>query len=139
MSAARSAAHALIQRYYDAFNSGDRDAFLALLAEDVVHEINQGGREKGKAAFRAFLGRMDRCYREEVQDLVVMAAEDGAHGAAEFYISGAYIATDEGLPAAAGQSYRLRVGAFFDIKDGLMARVTNYYNLQDWMAQVGGA
>jgi len=30
-------------------------------------------------------------------------------------------------------------GAFFDLKDGKVARVTNYYNLQDWIAQVGTA
>lgn len=136
MTDARSTAAALIQRYYDVFNGGDRAAFLALLTEDVVHDINQGGSEQGKAAFRIFLERMDRCYREEVQELVVMAAEDGTRGAAEFYIQGAYVATDEGLPPATGQTYRLRVGAFFDIKDGLVSRVTNYYNLQDWIAQV---
>ena len=138
MTDARSSATALIQHYYDTFNGGDREAFLALLTEDVVHDINQGGSERGKAAFRAFLERMDRCYREEVQELVVMAAENGTRGAAEFYIQGAYVATDEGLPPATGQTYRLRVGAFFDIKDGLVARVTNYYNLQDWITQVVG-
>ena len=136
MTDARSAAAALIQRYYDVFNGGDRAVFLQLLAGDVVHDINQGGSEQGKEAFRTFLERMDRCYREEVQELVVMASEDGARGAAEFYIQGAYIATDEGLPPATGQTYRLRVGAFFEIKNGLVARITNYYNLQDWMAQV---
>ncbi len=139
MTDARSAAAALIQRYYDTFNGGDRAAFLALLSDDVVHDINQGGSEHGKSAFQTFLERMDRCYREQVQGLVVMAAEDGTRGAAEFYIQGAYIATDEGLPPATGQTYRLRVGAFFDIKDGLVARITNYYNLQDWIAQVVGS
>ncbi|MDB6116586.1 MAG: hypothetical protein JWO08_367 [Verrucomicrobiaceae bacterium] len=139
MTDARSAATALIQRYYDTFNGGERSAFLSLLADDVVHDINQGCSEYGKSAFQAFLQRMDRCYREEVQELVVMAAEDGTRGAAEFYIQGAYIATDEGLPPATGQTYRLRVGAFFDIKDGLVSRITNYYNLQDWIAQVVGS
>ena len=138
MSEARTAAISLIQRYYDAFNGGDREAFLELLADDVAHDINQGGTEHGKAAFRAFLERMDRCYREEAQDLVVMASDDGTRGAAEFFIRGAYVATDEGLPPAAGQAYRLRVGAFFDIRDGRVARITNYYNLQDWIAQVVG-
>ncbi len=41
----------LLQRYYVAFNSGDMGAFLSLLAEDVVHDINQGGREQGREAF----------------------------------------------------------------------------------------
>ncbi|MHB1082855.1 MAG: ketosteroid isomerase-related protein [Prosthecobacter sp.] len=127
----------LIETYYSTFNSGDREAFLALLADDVVHDINQGGAETGRAAFRAFLERMDRCYREQVCDLVVFATEDGARGAAEFYIEGEYLSTDEGLPPAAGQRYRLRVGAFFDLQDGKVRRVTNYYNLEEWLRQVG--
>lgn len=132
----RTGSLALIRRYYDLFNSGDRESFLALLADDVVHDINQGASETGKDAFRAFLVRMDRCYREQVQDLAVMASEDGSRGAAEFFIDGTYLATDEGLPPANGQKYRLRVGAFFEVRGGLIARVTNHYNLQDWMRQV---
>ncbi len=50
----------------------------------------------------------------------------------------AYISTDEGLPPAKGQTYRLRVGAFFEIKDKQISRITNYYNLQDWIEQVVG-
>ena len=138
MPDARLQSIALIQRYYDTFNGEDREAFLNLLTENVVHDINQGGSEHGKSAFRAFLERMDRCYREEVQELVVMASEDGSRGSAEFFIQGAYLATDEGLPPATGQTYRLRVGAFFEINDGLVARITNYYNLADWTAQVVG-
>ena len=126
----------LIRSYYAAFNSGDRDAFLSLLTDDVRHDINQGGGEVGKGAFRTFLQRMDRCYREQVENLVVFASEDGTRGAAEFFIRGEYVSSDEGLPSAAGQKYHLRVGAFFDVKDGRVARVTNYYNLQDWIAQV---
>lgn len=136
MATLQQQAHALIQTYYTTFNSGDREAFLALLTEDVVHDINQGGVETGRAAFRTFLERMDRCYREQVCDLVVFSNEDGTHGAAEFYIEGEYLSTDEGLPPATGQRYRLRVGAFFDLQDGKVRRVTNYYNLEEWLRQV---
>ena len=139
MSDSNSSTLELIQKYYDTFNQGDREAFLQLLSDDVVHDINQGGAEVGVAAFRAFLERMDRCYREQVEDLVVFANANGARAAAEFYIRGAYLSTDEGLPEASGQKYRLRVGAFFDVKDGKVARITNYYNLQDWLRQVGAA
>lgn len=137
MATLQQQALALIQTYYTTFNFGDREAFLALLAEDVVHDINQGGVETGRAAFRTFLQRMDRCYREQVCDLVVFATEDGTRGAAEFYIEGEYLSTDEGLPPAAGQRYRLRVGAFFDLQGGKVRRVTNYYNLEEWLRQVG--
>ena len=129
----------LIETYYETFNGGDREAFLALLAEDVAHDINQGGCEVGKAAFRAFLQRMDRCYREQVVELVSFASEDGKRGAAEFIIEGEYLSTDDGLPPATGQRYRLPVGAFFEIENGLVKRITNYYNLQDWLRQVGAA
>ena len=30
----------------------------------------------------------------------------------------------------------LRAGAFFDIRDGKIVRVTNYYNLEHWLKQV---
>jgi len=127
----------LIERYYHTFNSGDREALLALLTEDVAHDINQGGCEVGKDVFRAFLQRMDRCYREQVVDLVAFSNDEGTRAAAEFFIDGAYISTDKGLPPATGQAYHLRVGAFFDVRDGKIARVTNYYNLQDWLRMVG--
>lgn len=126
-----------LQQYYALFNSGDREAFLSLLTEDVVHDINQGETQVGKATFRSFLQRMDSSYAEQVEELVVMADPSGTRGAAEFYIRGTYLSTDEGLPPATGQTYRLRVGAFFELKDGLISRVTNYYNLQDWLQQVG--
>ena len=128
---------ALIRRYYDLFNAGDRPGLLALLDDAVVHDINHGVTEVGRDTFGAFLQRMDRSYAEQVEELVVMASDDGTRAAAEFYIRGTYLATDEGLPEATGQTYWLRVGAFFDVKDGRILRVTNYYNLNDWLRQIG--
>jgi steroid delta-isomerase-like uncharacterized protein len=126
----------VIHRYYDAFNRQDVEAMLSTLTDDVVHDVNQGGREAGIAAFRAFLERMNRHYRETVLDLAVMIAPDGRRAAAEFVIDGSYLLTAAGLPPATGQRYRLPVGAFFDLRDGRIARVTNYYNLEDWVRQV---
>ncbi len=139
MPSSQQCAINLIQNYYSTFNAGDRVAFLALLTEDVAHDINQGGKELGKEAFRTFLARMDRCYREQVCDLVVFANEDGTRGAAELFIEGEYLATDDGLPPANGQRYRLPVGAFFELQNGRVSRVTNYYNLEEWLRQVGAA
>lgn len=127
----------LVLAYYAAFNRGDWDGMLALLADDVVHDLNQGPRETGRDAFSAFLARMARSYREQLRDIVVMASPDGARAAAEYVVHGEYVADDAGLPPAKGQRYALPGGAFFDLRDGRIARVTNYYNLQDWIAQVG--
>jgi steroid delta-isomerase-like uncharacterized protein len=128
---------ATIHAYYDAFNRQDMDAFLALLDENVVHDINQGERQTGKAVFAKFMDHMNRCYKETLTDMVIMASEDGKRASAEFVVNGEYLVTDEGLPEANGQKYVLPAGAFFELKDGKVSRVTNYYNLNDWIAQVG--
>ncbi len=128
----------LLARYYEAFNRGDSDGMLACLADDVVHDVNQGERRMGKEAFRAFNARMTHCYQEKLENILVMSTADGARGAAEFNVVGTYKNTDEGLPAAKGQTYVLPAGAFFAIRDGQITRVTNYYNLTDWLMQVAG-
>ena len=137
-----SDAETLIRAYYAAFNAGDTEVFLALLTDDVVHDISQGGREVGKAAFRRFMGHMDRCYRETITDVTVMVSQDGSRAAAEFLVHGTYIATDPGVPAgtaaADGQTYRLPAGAFFTLREGKVARISNHYNLGDWIRQVNG-
>lgn len=127
----------LIRRYYAAFNARDWNGMIACLSDDVIHDVNQGGRHHGKEHFASFLAHMEKCYREELKNIVVLSSADGAHVAAEFVVHGAYLATDEGLPPANGQKYVLPAGAFFDVKGGLIARVTTTYNLKDWMAQVG--
>lgn len=127
----------LIENYYAAFNRGDWNAMLDHLTDDVVHDLNQGPRETGREAFRRFLARMDRCYSEQLRDIVVASNPDGSRAAAEYVVHGTYKIDDEGLPPAHGQTYVLPGGAFFEVRDGRIARVTNYYNLEDWIAQVG--
>ncbi len=134
-------ARALVQAYYEAFNRGDRPAMLALLTDDIVHDLNQGARETGKPAFAAFMQRMDASYRERLEEVVVMTDAEGCRAAAEYVVHGEYLATDSGLPEARGQHYVLPGGAFFAIEGmgdaARISRVSNYYNLQDWLAQVG--
>lgn len=137
MSAADS--RKLVRTYYQAFNKGDIEGMLACLADDVAHDVNQGGTRKGKALFREFCAHMSRCYKEKLKDMVIMVGKGGKRAAAEFTVQGKYLATDEGLPPAKGQRYELPAGAFLEIEDGRITRVTTYYNLKDWMQQVTGA
>ena len=129
----------LVQTYLDAFNRGDNEAMLACLQEDVVHDINEGGREIGKDRFRQFNATMTQHYKEQLQDIVILVSPDQTHAAAEFTVVGEYLRTAEGLPTATGQSYRLPAGIFFEVANGLISRVTTYYNLADWTAQVAGS
>jgi len=136
----REQAIATVSAYYAAFNAGDMPAMLAVLTEDVVHDISQGGSDIGRARFAGFMEHMNRCYRERLADIVVMANDDGTRAAAEFTVHGSYIATDPGVPAgtavARGQGYVLPAGAFFTLRGGLIARVSNHYNLREWVVQV---
>lgn len=137
-SKARADAAALIRSYYDAFNKGDSEGMIAHLTDDVIHDINQGERRVGKDKFRAFNARMTHHYKETLTDIVVMVSKDATRGAAEFNVNGEYLNTDSGLPDAKGQKYVLPAGTFFVIRDGKIARVTTYYNLTEWIAQVAG-
>ncbi|MCP5395812.1 MAG: nuclear transport factor 2 family protein [Sphingomonadaceae bacterium] len=126
----------LLTRYYAAFNAQDWEGMLACLSDDVAHHVNEGQVRRGKALFGEFLAHMDHCYAERLEGIVVMASEDGARVSAEFTVHGTYKATDPGLPEAKGQTYVLPAGTFATIENGLIARITTYYNLADWTRQV---
>ncbi|MEQ1697105.1 MAG: ketosteroid isomerase-related protein [Hyphomicrobiaceae bacterium] len=135
-SAARRATAALIRRYYDAFNSGDHAGMIACLADDVVHDPNQGERREGIDKFKAFNARMAHNYKEKLEQIAVMVSQDGTRASAEFNVHGVYLNSEEGLPKAKGQTYVLPAGTFFAVRDGKITRVTTYYNLTDWILQV---
>jgi steroid delta-isomerase-like uncharacterized protein len=125
-----------IASYYAAFNAGNVAGMLALATDDVEHRVNAGGIRRGRDRFAEFCAHMGVSYREVLRDMVIFAAEDGHRAAAEFVVHGEYLATDPGLPVATGQRYILPAGAFFDLTEGRISRITTYYNLNDWIAQV---
>lgn len=73
-----------------------------------------------------------------------MAAPDGHRADAEYVVHGAYIAADAGpstgsrqaMVPARWQDYVLPGGAFFDIRDGCIQRISSCSNLQEWISQV---
>ncbi len=126
----------LINRYYAAFNAGDAGGMLDCVTDDIEHRVNEGGIRRGKALFAEFCAHMGVSYREELRDIAVFVNAEGTRGAVEFTVHGEYLQTDPGLPEARGQRYVLPAGAFFDLRDGRISRVTTFYNLRDWIAQV---
>ena len=126
----------IVNTYFEAFNAGDVDGMLACLTDDVAHHVNEGQVRTGPDLFARFCTHMNRCYREELTDMVVFMTPDGTRAAAEYVVNGTYLKTDEGLPEAKGQTYRLPAGSFFTLRDGKISRVMTYYNLADWVAQV---
>lgn len=126
-----------VHRYFDAFNAGNVKGMLDCLGDHVEHHVNEGNVRIGKKAFREFCEHMNRCYREKLTEIVIFEAEGGTRASAEYIVEGTYLETDEGLPEARGQRYRLPAGSFFSLEDERITRVTTYYNLADWLRQVG--
>lgn len=125
-----------VKNYYTAFNDRNWEEMLSLVAEDVVHEPNQGDPRHGKALFRDFMKHMDESYEETLRDMVLFASEAEGRVAAEFTVHGIYKKGEAGLPPANGQSYVLPAGAFLEVNDGKITRITTYYNLEKWIALV---
>ncbi|WP_161867159.1 nuclear transport factor 2 family protein [Pseudomonas yangonensis] len=126
----------LLQRYFNALNDRDIRACLSLVSDELIVEPNQGFAEHGRDAFAAFLERQQHCYRETLEPLAILVEPQGQHAACEYRVTGEYLATDEGLPEACGQRYEMRVGAFFEIRQGLISRISLHFNLPDWLAQI---
>ena len=127
----------VVLAYYAAFNRGDWAGMLALLDEQVVHDLNQGPREVGREAFAAFLeshgGQLSRTVARHRRDGFARRASRRRRVRGAGRIS----RQRRGMPPARGQKYVLPGGAFFTIRNGRIQRVTNYYNLEEWISQVG--
>ncbi|HZX52897.1 MAG TPA: cytosolic protein [Pseudomonas sp.] len=102
----------------------------------MLLDINQGPREQGVQAFADYPERTQRCYRESIDNLQILTAPSGQRAACEYSLSGEYLSTDDGLPDACGQSYQLTAASFFAIHDGKICRVSQPFNLPEWLAQV---
>lgn len=132
-------AESTARRYYAAFNAKDYAAMLAEVTEDIRHDVNQGEVRRGKALFEAFVHMMDRAYRETLTDMVFFTEPTGTRVAVEFVVNGEYLQGEPDMPPAHGQKYVLPAGAFLEVREGKVSRVTTYYNAQDWLRQVSEA
>jgi steroid delta-isomerase-like uncharacterized protein len=119
-----TASRTLIERFFRAVNTGDHEAVLACVSDEVIFDAPSGDREIGKEKFRWRLGLASRHRREQLGDIAVMVAEGGLRAAAEFTVRGTLRTSDEGAPGE--QTYSTHGGMFFEIDDGLISRVTSY-------------
>lgn len=130
------ATKSLVERYYEAYNIQDLEALEALLADDVIFDVNRGQRESGKEAFVRCMRRNNSCYQEHIFDIEIMTNDDGSRVAAEFTVMGIYMGGNEALGEEPPMdlNYRLPGGAFFEVEDGQIVRVSANYNPQTLLA-----
>ena len=126
----------VVKAYYTCFNRKDWAGMLALLDPDIRHEVNQGEARIGLALYEQFLQHMDESYEETLTEMVFLSEASGTRFACEFVVNGIYKKGEEGLPPAYNQTYVLPAGAFLEVKNGKITRVTTYYNLSLWIQLV---
>lgn len=128
----------IVKSYYQHFNQKDWSGMAALLHADVRHEPNQGEVRVGVEKFTEFMKHMNDCYEETLTEMVFLTELTDNRVAVEFVVNGTYKNTDGDFIEAKNQTYTLPAAAFLEIKDGKIARITTYYNLQLWLKLVGG-
>jgi steroid delta-isomerase-like uncharacterized protein len=126
----------LIQNYYQAFNEENIEKFISTLHPEVIHDICQGETEIGREAFRKFMEFCFDACKENARNIIILCSEDGKYAAAKLVIDGVYLKDVANYPLAKNQKYTLPVHAFFEIKDGLIYRMSCFYNQKDWIKQV---
>lgn len=126
----------LIQKYYQAFNQQNIELMLQCLHPQVIHEINEGESQIGLQLFRQFLHRMNTHYSENLTDIKIMTDDTLKFATARFYVNGTYLQTDPGLPKARGQKYKIPALGYFEIEEGLIKKVSVFYNLKKWIEAV---
>lgn len=127
---------AIVEKYYQNFNSKNYSDMLSSLSENIIHEVNQGKERHGKQLFSEFLKHMDVCYDEKLANITLYQTQDPSKIAAEFIVNGTYKKTDSGLPEAKNQEYSIPAAAFFTIKNDKIEKIITYYNLPKWIELV---
>lgn len=127
----------IVKQYYAEFNDRNWDGMLALVADNIHHEPNQGEPREGKELFTAFLKKMEECYEETLTKLAFYVNEEDQHKiAVTFTVNGIYLKGEEGLPEAEEQAYILPASAFLTVEDGKITAIATNYNLELWIELV---
>ncbi len=129
-----------MRAYADAWNSHDVTALVGLMTDDVVYiDVTLGERAQGTAAVKKFIGSVETDfstdYRFELGDITT-AGEDAY--AFEWTMSGTNNRADtaRGLPAT-GRPFRLPGVSIGRLRDGKIVENRDYWNLADYLMQVG--
>jgi steroid delta-isomerase-like uncharacterized protein len=126
----------LIENFYANFNALELDKMVAVLSEDVKHEMNKGGLEKGKAAFSEMMKKSTKHYNEKVGNVIYMVSDDGKHVATKFEFTGKYISTDDSQIPAKNQPYQGTAINYFEIENGKITYTASWYDENEWKKQI---
>ena len=125
------------QDYVTAWNSGDGDALAAFFTADATYtDIAVGQTFRGPAEIRQFQAESFRAFPDFSISLTRVLV-DGAGGyALEWTMSGTHLGDRPGVPAT-GKPFSLPAASVGSIRDGLIHRNTDFWNMAGFLTQVG--
>lgn len=128
---------AWIKAYVDAWNSHDGDDVVGLMADDITFEdVAAGQRHEGREAVKAYVADVHQWSSDVVMEVVSMQ-QSGDRYALEWELSGTNTGAAGGLPATEKQ-FRIRGVSVGELDgEGLIIHNRDYWNMADYLAQVG--
>jgi steroid delta-isomerase-like uncharacterized protein len=132
----RSDLRALLHAWTDAFNEHDPDKAVTFVSEDCTFSnVGTGERHIGREAMRESIANLLTMY-SEVHFEVVGDVIDEDRWTKEWVLTGVHTGDMPGLPAT-GKPFRLVGAGVSTIRDGLIVDLTEYWNMADFLTQVG--
>jgi steroid delta-isomerase-like uncharacterized protein len=127
------------QAVIDMWNAHDAAGVVGFMTEDVVRiDFGTGERLEGQAAVREFIERLETTFSSDYRfELGLVIGGDDAV-AVEWTMSGTNDGADEqlGLPAT-GRHFEIRGVSVGRRRDGRTAEERVYWNMADYLQQVG--
>jgi steroid delta-isomerase-like uncharacterized protein len=129
-----------MQQYLDAWNARDVDGVVGFMSEDVVlADLPLGEQVHGAAAAREFVARVMSAYSSDFRrKLGRLVVDDGTTYAFEFSETGT---NDLAVPGsrfpATGRPFELSVVSIGRIRAGKIVEHKDYWDLTDYLRQVG--
>ncbi len=132
----KTSAEKIVENFYDYFNSSQLEKLYTLISDDITHEINYGGIEKGKAKFIEHIVLTKKHFDEKLYDFIFMTSKDDKSVTTRFKVKGKYIYTDPAFVPAKGQTYELTVMNYFEIEHGKIIAGRCWFDESEFEQQI---
>jgi steroid delta-isomerase-like uncharacterized protein len=131
---------AVVRSLFERFNEGDLDGAAALVTDDFeLSDLAAGRTFHGPAGLREWLD-LFRTALPDARTEVVNVLADGGRVASEHIGRGTHdgpFVTPAGSIPPTGRSVELRIGEFYELRDGRIARLSAYYDSATMLRQLG--